>query len=291
MLGTQVQHTEKITKFSQLTASPVGVGVAKSMTVKVFELELSPSDAVEILKRVHPKQRKVNQARVDSMIATMRAGKWHEPPFTADSIAFDDSGMLVNGTHRMTALSKHDHSLRFIVLVGVKAPETMPLPECDNGMPRSGYFVEGKDRNNWGVANFFMELLSSDVKPRHAISEMYDMILPAMEALPRLGNIGRRQAPVRAGFCFYWLRADAIERTVIEEQWRAFSNLDVINFKPGVASLNKALIATVGKDRSFRVLQFAQTVYALEHIDTSAMIKRYPDKYRDMVRQYFADKI
>lgn len=292
MFDTIAQHNERISRLSPSTVSPIGIGIAKSMTVKVLELELTPGDALNILKRVHPKQRTPNKNRVAMLLATMRAGKWYEPPFTADSIAFDSDGFLTNGRHRMVALSQYDKPLRFFALFGVKAPDDMPLPECDNNLPRSGYFVEGKERDRWGVATFFVDVLNTTKErpPRFVINEMYETLLPAMEVLPRYRERSSQPVPVRAGFVFQWLRADAVERAVIEEQWKAINLLEFDVLKKGTQALYKTLQNSPTRNdggSSVRILQFAQTFDALNRIDTATIIKKSTDEARNVVREYF----
>lgn len=290
MIDTIAQHNERIYKISPLTASPIGIGIVKSMTVKALELELTPVDALSILERVHPKQRKPSLARVRNLLLTMNAGKWHEPPFTADSIAFDSDGYLVNGLHRMLALSKYTKSLRFLCLVGVKAPDEMPLPECDGVLPRRACFIEDVNRNDWGVGNYIASevLGNGTLSPRFHVKEIYDFLYSAIVAIPDFRGKYHQPVPVRAAFVFEWHKADAIFRVELEEQWRYLNTLRLELCKPGIAALYRALDKSADGSR-LRINQFAQTIYAIDKIDFAQRIYPNVDGCRKAVREYLKD--
>lgn len=243
-------------------APPLLVGRVCESVARMHVMEFSPEDAKRILGNVHPRQRKASDGRVREYLRDMKAGAWHEPPFTFDSIAFDVEGRLCNGLHRMKALSMHDAPLRFYVLIGVVAPDNMPLPEGDAGMPRSKHFVAGRTRNEWAVVSYLAEHVYGSTFSRTDVDRLWALFGDGVDALPRFTTIVPR-APIRAGFVFQWaVSNDAIYRQQVVEQWRAYCKLDVTQMWPSLARLYQNM-QQQGKGRTERHTQFMRTVYAL----------------------------
>lgn len=260
--SASVYPQRKIGAAENRIAPPLPYGQVRITTVRMHVMEFTPEDAKRILENVHPRQRKASDGRVREYLRDMKAGAWHEPPFTFDSIAFDTEGRLCNGLHRMKALSMHDASLRFYVLIGVAAPDNMPLPEGDAGMPRSKHFVAGRTKNEWAIVSYLAEHVYGSTFSRMDVDRLWAVFGDGVDAIPRFTTIVPR-APIRAGFVFQWTAAsDSIHRQQIVEQWRAYCKIDVAQMWPSVAQLYRKM-QSAGKGRTERHEQFARTMYAL----------------------------
>lgn len=261
----------RATKAAILPPSLIGVGRVQATELQQYVMRFTPQDAIRILENVHPKQRKVSKSQVNKLLRSMQAGDWHEPPFTFDTIAFDGEGRLVNGLHRMTALSMHDKPLSFIVLVGVDSPYGMPLPEGDVVNKRRDSFVAGIDQGDWSVANFLAEvLLGAQVAGRSDVVELMTILDEAIGMFPRL-TLNPPAAPVRAAFVYRWAsQSDPIYRQQLVEQWGAYCRVDVTQLWRSMGHLYRMM--RVAKDRGERRLQFARTVYAIDHPDLTRMM-------------------
>lgn len=261
----------KATKVGILPPTLIGVGRVQATELQQYVMRFTPQDALRILDHVHPKQRKVSKAQVNKLLRSMQAGDWHEPPFTFDTIAFDGDGRLVNGLHRMTALSMHDKPLSFIVLVGVESPDGMPLPEGDVVNKRRDSFVAGKDQGDWSVANFLSELmLGASVPGRSDVVELLEIFEDAIGMFPRL-TLNPPPAPVRAAFVYRWASlGDAIYRQQLADQWAAYCRVDVTQMWRSMGHLYRAM--RVAKDRGERRLQFSRAVYAIDHPELTRMM-------------------
>lgn len=291
MITIPTQETSALRYAVQFRQSPLGVGAVKPMSVTTLEVELSPVDAAEIIMRVHPKQRKPNLGRVRNLLLAMQSGKWHEPPFTADSIAFDSDGFLVNGMHRMLALAQHNKPLRFLILLGVRAPADMPLVECDGVLPRSASFIEGVNRDDWAVVSFLVtEMLLDHNPPRQRVRSAYDRLHDAIAAIPDYHIKSSQPAAVRAAFVVQWFAADSIMRATLEEQWKYLNTLHFEFTQPGIMALYRALDKTRGNaGGQIRSLQFAQAMTAIERIDDA--VRLYPNTKiaRGFIKKHLGD--
>jgi hypothetical protein len=253
---TQIAYPAKL-------AAPLPFGSVRETTARMHVMEFTPDDARRILENVHPLQRNVSDARVREYLRDMRSGAWHEPPHTFDTIAFDVEGRLCNGLHRMKALAMHDAPLRFYVLIGVLAPDGMPLPEGDAGLPRSKAFVAGRNRHDWAVMSYLAEhVYGSSTASRSDIDRLWPIFGAGCEATRRIVSNPPR-APIRAAFVFWWTTAaDAVYRQQIAEQWVAYCRLDVTQMWPSLARLYQVM-QQPGKGRTERHTQFMRASYAL----------------------------
>jgi hypothetical protein len=186
----QVSTLHDVRKAMRPAANPmpsISAGKAIVSDVRQCIMRFTPEDARLLLQNVHPRQRKLNGKRVQQYLRSMQTGKWHEPPHTFDSIAFDAEGRLCNGLHRLTALSQHDKPLSFFVIIGVQSPDDMPLPEGDTGYPRNKAFVSGIERNSWAVISYLAEwVYNSDAPARTDVQALYPLLENALIAIPRM---------------------------------------------------------------------------------------------------------
>ena len=89
----------------------------KTLTSAVFE-KITPQQASAILTTANHKNRTIKPATVEQYTRAMQSGDWK----ISDSIiGFDESGRLVNGQHRLSALVKSGTTQHFFVARGLPA--------------------------------------------------------------------------------------------------------------------------------------------------------------------------
>lgn len=266
----QVSTLHDVRKAVRPAANPmptIRAGKAVVSDVRQCVMRFTPEDARLLLQNVHPRQRKLNGNRVQQYLRSMQTGKWHEPPFTFDSIAFDADGRLCNGLHRLTALSQHDKPLSFFVIIGVQSPDDMPLPEGDAGYPRNKAFVSGIERNSWAVTGYLAEWVYGGRSiARTDIQALYPLFESALIAIPRV-TTHSPAAPIRAAFVFSYVQsAFEVHRQQVAEQWRAYCTVDVSAMWPSIGRLYKKIQESRAmKGGSARHIWFESAMYAIDH--------------------------
>lgn len=128
---------------------------------------VSPTDAAEMLSH-NTRNREVSPATVNAYLRAMTQGNWH---FTGETIVFDDEGVLNNGQHTLTAISKMpvDYRIDLLVVRGVTAvsqqfsdqgrKRTLAHLMTINGTTRNATSVSsvGKRIYEWETGLFFMD--------------------------------------------------------------------------------------------------------------------------------------
>lgn len=79
-------------------------------------ITITPKMASEMLKRANPNNRRINHKRVYEFAATMKQGGWQN---NGEGIAFDESGMLLNGHHRLNGIIYANTPVKMTVIKGV----------------------------------------------------------------------------------------------------------------------------------------------------------------------------
>lgn len=97
-----------------------------------FVIKVTPEMAAAWLAKGNPKNRKINDARVNAYARDMKKGKWCASPLSA--IGFDRSGMLLNGHHRLHAVVKSGVTIDLVVFDNV--PNEV-LRFTDTELPRT----------------------------------------------------------------------------------------------------------------------------------------------------------
>ena len=84
------------------------------MNVKIEVI--TPEIAKDYLAKNTGNYRKINKSRVDAYSKDMSLGKWE---FNGESIKFSNSGKLVDGQHRLSAIVKSGVPVKMLVIYGV----------------------------------------------------------------------------------------------------------------------------------------------------------------------------
>lgn len=265
-------------KAARLGSAPpveIGVGTVLQSSTKQFVMRFTPEDARLLLQNVHPRQRKLNGKRVQQYLRSMQTGKWHEPPYTFDSIAFDTEGRLCNGLHRLTALSQHDKPLSFFVIIGIKTPDDMPLPEGDQPLVRSKAYVSGIEGHAWAVMTYLAEWVHGvDAPARTDVQALHVLFADALTAIPRF-TAHAPAAPIRAAFVFsYAQSAFEVHRQQVAEQWRAYCTVEVNAMWPSIGRLYKKMQEHKGGGHDLRHQRFESAMYAIDHPEAMRIIRQ-----------------
>jgi len=94
--------------------------------------EITPANAVNILDAKNTKNRNMSKTKIDEYVSAMKAGEW---VFNGDSIRISNSGVLLDGQHRLTALAKSGINQHFIVIENMDAEVGLTI---DTGKNRDG---------------------------------------------------------------------------------------------------------------------------------------------------------
>jgi len=103
---------------------------AKQVTVR----RISPLEAVMLLDMLPPNQRGISEKHVTAYAADMAAGQWQ---ISNDAITITNSGQLINGQHRMTAVVKCGQTQEFLVMTIPDDEAPMMFKQMDQGKPRT----------------------------------------------------------------------------------------------------------------------------------------------------------
>lgn len=116
--------------------------------VMIYVASVTSDMAYDILEHSKMKNRATSKKNLQFIKSEMEGGKWK---FTGDAIRFDEDGNLLDGKHRMTALSlTHKKSFEFLFIVGL---EKSTFSVMDSGKKRTaGDVFSIKNVPNYDIA-------------------------------------------------------------------------------------------------------------------------------------------
>lgn len=91
-------------------------GEKRKLLMKTTIKEITPQWASRILETRNPVNRNVAEAVVDAYASDMAAGHWL---LTHQGLAFNDSGDLIDGQHRLHAVIKSGKTVKMMVTMGI----------------------------------------------------------------------------------------------------------------------------------------------------------------------------
>ena len=98
--------------------------------VEFAKVDMTPQQAKSLLKRCSKVNRPINNSHVETLRRDMEAGNWYND---VDCIGFDENGSIINGQHRLKALSvAYVDNVTFNIHFGVSQHVAM-----DSGRNRS----------------------------------------------------------------------------------------------------------------------------------------------------------
>lgn len=110
---TNTTTKKSIPESSMRNGKAEAIGPAPAINVEIAMV--TPDMAANWLAK-GGKNRKLNERRVDALVAAMHRGEWQ---LTGDSIKLDDDGRIRDGQHRLKAIVKSGVSIQTLVIRGV----------------------------------------------------------------------------------------------------------------------------------------------------------------------------
>lgn len=86
----------------KLTLNEIKILLKVELEVETAKVEVTPEMAKKLLKNCNKQNRRINNKFVETYKRDMEAGHWYSD---VDYIAFDKNGTLINGQHRLKAVS------------------------------------------------------------------------------------------------------------------------------------------------------------------------------------------
>ncbi len=97
----------------------------------VYQVNMSPEMAADILHSRNGKNRNLSEELVKRLVSALIADKW---TFNGQPIVFDDSGSLIDGQHRLSAIVRAKRSAECLVVTDISDP--MAFHTIDDGKKR-----------------------------------------------------------------------------------------------------------------------------------------------------------
>ena len=97
----------------------------------VYRVLISPDIAEKILVTSNNGNRTISEELVRRMVKALESGKWI---YNGQPIIFDENGCLIDGQHRLTAISRAQMSVECLIVTGIDNP--MAFHTLDDGKKR-----------------------------------------------------------------------------------------------------------------------------------------------------------
>lgn len=128
---------------------------------------ISPTRAIAMLRQ-NKANRRIRKEMVKTYARDIRAGKWE---LNHQGIAFDNSGELVDGQHRLSAIVEANKPVRMMVFRGIEARDNI-----DVHIRRSLADTLGETPETISVAKYLGERFNNAGRKKMTVSEVEDMI-------------------------------------------------------------------------------------------------------------------
>ena len=155
--------------------SPV-VEVSSSVPgIKFAVVEVTPAIALEWLKRNFSRNRSLNKAAVARYAREMKAGAWR---LSHQSIAFDSSGTLIDGQHRLRAVVESGCTVAFLVshyeglATSLEVIDTGTVRPLASVMEIRGTVDKGTGASVSAVLNALANLISGAIRRQLSTPDM-----------------------------------------------------------------------------------------------------------------------
>lgn len=143
-----------------------------------FTLEIGPDYARRLLTR-NRINRKLAPSHVARYLRIMNAGDWDQ---THQGIAFNDLGELIDGQHRLEAITQQERAFVFLVTVGWRSKSYREL-SVDKGRKRSYCEQYGHKKTASDVVTFITKFMHGQDVLDQRIQEYYQVFGELAEAL------------------------------------------------------------------------------------------------------------
>lgn len=220
----------------------------KSATVRTFDLQVTPEMAEQMLM-TSPGNRRIRKWHVDVLAGAMQRGQWK---ITHQGLAFDSTGALRDGHHRLNACKQSGVTVTFRVTVGIDPDSALAM---DVGIVRSVSDSTGWDRRIAEPLRLATVIARSTHQP--TTEQVYEianggLLVALQDLLDHCGSVRRyfTSAPMKlAAAATLMSRPNA--RTFVFHQYRALCLFDFDQMTPSAKALirqvenNKAQSASV----------------------------------------------
>lgn len=200
---------------------------------------ITPAKAMEYLKR-NGRNRRMRPGAVRTMAEAIQRGEWM---LTHQGIAFSETGDLLDGQHRLTAIVQAGMSVEVAVSRGVPSESFIAL---DRGNRRSVADVLGEDKKLIECASLAAAVILVNRTASPAQTALFaDVLRPMHEDLIGACSTSRRymtSAGMRLAACIWLARAKNLhERQQVLDLYAQIARLDV----QGMPPVGLALVAQV----------------------------------------------
>lgn len=133
------------------------IGIQKDQWA--FDVEvITPAAASNMLETINVKNRKIRPAVVSRYAAMMKSGDWKLSP---EAIVIANTGRLLNGQHRLSAVAKSGVAVRFLVIRG---PNEDVFEVLDRGSVRSTADALQSEKRVTEVARLVLSLFHGNTR-------------------------------------------------------------------------------------------------------------------------------
>lgn len=240
--------------------------------MQVTEIFMTPQLATEMLNRNHG-NRRLRPAVVKQYATEMKAGMWRK---THQPIAVDNTGRLVDGQHRLTAVVQANWSGLVLIATYDSPEETLQLP-VDRGARRQAYDVLNKPRVHVEVVHRLMRHIYGKVPAIHEVSRILDMHEHKIERLWSL-CVSRKRVVGSACAISALLLTSYAERSAAEtedslSQYHAFFKQEYDSMWPHVRAFNAYLVTGDGARATATNMASAQDLFLRVYLTFDARRK------------------
>jgi hypothetical protein len=240
--------------------------IMETVVPKVTRLRVTPAQAMNWLEHANNRNRNISDQVVKRYARDMKAGHWR---LTHQGIAFDPSGVLIDGQHRLWAIVESDTPVEMFIWFNI-SPEA--LMAIDSGRARSLVDNLRLGGGVGGIGPDVMATLRAIVGHGISVAMTADEAKVALErhrdavdfAIEHLGKCGVRgvvTAEVRAVVARAWYSVDLAHLDRFCEVLRTSVASD--EAARTVIALRNFLSARCGSDHATRLERYAKTERAL----------------------------
>ena len=261
-MTTTMTHTPRISNNGTLRQHDT---TASGSEPQVVKMTISPTQALNWLEHANTKNRSLNEAHVKRLARDMQNGRW---VLTHEGIAFDPSGVLLDGQHRLWAIVEAEVSVTMHVWFNI-TPQA--LGAIDSGKPRRLRDLLHFDGKHGKVTSCELAVLRAmlggfsgpvtmtSAEAGAALDQHHEAIRFAMQAVPQAKRIANATTRAVIGRAFY---------SVDQERLASFGHMlstgMVMDHQAsGIVLLRSFLLQNVGSTRDLRRQTYGKTQRAL----------------------------
>lgn len=265
----------------------------KTNEIETMIVLVTPELANKWLEK-NTNNRKLRKKVIDTYVDDMKKGNWS---LVGDSITFDESGILTNGQHRLTAVVKSGTSQYFNVMRGIKHNMNTDRGAIRNIGDNLRIFSDLSPICTQGyvisMVNFLLERLNM---PSRSVNSVYDfMKCYEKDIVNYFDEIGigqkaknkYRNAPILAAWFLAYINgvdSDLLlkaRKTFVSGEY-VYEGYSIDRFLP-IVKFEKTINESYFKTRQERYSAFLKAMFALNCIDENKKLKTKNREIDDIV--------